>query len=454
MFLLFFGRVFAAFMKKVYLETYGCQMNVSDSERISTALDRDGYQITSDENSADIIILNTCSVREKAEHKLYSRVGRIRHADRPKPVIGVMGCVAQLEGETLFNKIEGVDFVLGTRAVGRIAHAINETIRTGRNFADVGEREDDYDWTVADTHRHSPYVAFLPIIEGCNKFCTYCIVPFSRGRERSFAASEIVRQVEELKKKGVTEVHLIGQNVNSYRPETDAGLENFAGKSSFSRLLRAVAATGIERIKFTTSFPRDFRSDIVDAIEENENLCNWVHLPVQSGSNRVLKLMKRGHTMENYFEKIDRLRSSHRDIALTTDIIVGFPGETDADFLESVKMVEYCCFDMAYIFKYSPRPGTPAFDMLDNVSAAEKTLRFMELEKTQKRIQNNRLQRYINQSLKVLAEGVSSRSEFGLTGHSTCHKIVNFQGSREMLGRVVNVRITEVKTNSLFGEVN
>jgi tRNA-2-methylthio-N6-dimethylallyladenosine synthase len=440
-------------MKKVYLETFGCQMNVSDSERISTTLVRDGFEMTETEALADVVIINTCSVREKAEHKLYSRVGRIRKAARTKPVVGVMGCVAQLEGETLFKKIEGVDFVLGTRAVGRVSAAINETVRTGETYLDVGEREADYDWTVADTHRHSPYVAFLPIIEGCNKFCTYCIVPFSRGRERSFSAKDIVDQVIDLRDKGVREVHLIGQNVNSYRPETADGLGGFAGKSAFSQLLRAVAATGIERIKFTTSFPRDFRSDIVDAIEEHENLCNWVHLPVQSGSNRVLKAMKRGHTIEKYLEKIDRLRSSSRDIALTTDIIVGFPGETEADFLDSVKMVEYCGFDMAYIFKYSPRPGTPAFDMTDDVSPAEKTLRFMELEQTQKRIQNKRLQRYLNQTLKVLPERISSRTEDGLTGHSTCHKIVNFKGHKDMLGRVVDVRIREIKANSLFGEV-
>ena len=441
-------------MKKVYLETFGCQMNVSDSERVSTALARDGFEMTRDETAADVVIINTCSVREKAEHKLYSRVGRIRHAAKKKPVIGVMGCVAQLEGETLFKKIEGVDFVLGTRAVGRVSAAINETVRTGRNVLDVGEREDNYDWTVADTHRHSPYVGFLPIIEGCNKFCTYCIVPFSRGRERSFRASEIIRQVNELRQKGVREVHLIGQNVNSYRPETDSGLEGFEGKSAFSRLLRGVAATGMERIKFTTSFPRDFGSDIVDAIEENENLCNWVHLPVQSGSNRVLRLMKRGHTIESYFAKIDRIRSSSRDFALTTDIIVGFPGETDADFRDTVKMVEYCGFDMAYIFKYSPRPGTPAYEMRDNVSPVEKTLRFLELEKVQKHIQNNRLQRYVNKVLKVLVEGVSSRAANGLTGHSTCHKVVNFEGPADLLGKVVNVKITEIKANSLFGEVD
>ncbi len=429
-------------------------MNVSDSERISTALARNGYEMIPDETSADIVIFNTCSVREKAEHKLYTRVGHIRHAAGKKPVVGVMGCVAQLEGETLFKKIEGVDFVLGTRAVGRVSDAVGESLRSGKKVLDVGEREEDYDWTVADTHRHSPYVAFLPIIEGCNKFCTYCIVPFSRGRERSFSASDIVEQVLSLKSQGVQEVHLIGQNVNSYRPDSETGLEGLTGKSAFTRLLRAVAATGIERIKFTTSFPRDFRDEIVDAIEENENLCNWIHLPVQSGSNRVLAVMKRGHTIEKYFKQIDRVRSSHRDIALTTDIIVGFPGETEADFLDTVKMVEYCGFDMAYIFKYSPRPGTPAFEMADDVSPAEKTLRFMELERIQKLSQNRRLQRYLNKTLKVLVESLSSRTVNGLMGHSTCHKIVNFQGPESLLGKIANVRITEIKANSLFGELH
>lgn len=427
-------------------------MNVSDSERIATTLARDGFEMTADESTADVVIFNTCSVREKAEHKLYTRVGHIRHATRKKPVVGVMGCVAQLEGETLFKKIEGVDFVLGTRAVGRVSQAVNETLGGRSDYVDVAEREDEYDWTVADTHRHSPYVAFLPIIEGCNKFCTYCIVPFSRGRERSLPASEIVRQVLELRQKGVKEVHLIGQNVNSYRPETDVGLENFAGKSPFSRLLRAVAATGIERVKFTTSFPRDFRDDIVEAIEEHENLCNWVHLPVQSGSNRILRHMKRGHTVESYMRKIDRLKASSRDIALTTDIIVGFPGETEADFLDTVRLVEYSGFDMAYIFKYSPRPETPAFALADSVSPAEKTLRFLELENVQKRLQSKSLRRYLKRSLKVLVEGRSSRSESGLTGHSTCHKVVNFEGPADMLGKIVNVKITEIKSNSLFGE--
>jgi len=440
-------------MKKVYLETFGCQMNVSDSERVATSLASKGFEITPNEDSADIVLINTCSVREKAESKLYTRVGRIRKSRSVMPVVGVMGCVAQLEGETLFDKIEGVDFVIGTRAVGRVADAIEKVYDGVEQVSDLGERENDYDWSVSDSQRHSPYVAFVPIIEGCNKFCTYCIVPFSRGREVSLPASTIVRNVLELRRQGVKEIHLIGQNVNSYRPTTDSGMELFQGATPFSRLLRAVSATGIERIKFNTSFPRDFHPDIIDAINENENLCNWVHLPVQSGSDRVLKLMKRGHTIDSYFKKIDKLKESARDVALTTDIIVGFPGETEADFEQTKRAVEYCGFDMAYIFKYSPRPGTPAFEMEDDVTLGEKKLRFMDLERVQKESQNKRLQRYLGKKVEVLAERVSSRSVKDITGHSTCHKLVNFQGSKDLIGQLVDVRIREIKANSLFGEV-
>jgi tRNA-2-methylthio-N6-dimethylallyladenosine synthase len=441
-------------MKKVYLETFGCQMNVSDSERVATSLALNGFEMTQNEEVADVILINTCSVREKAEQKLFTRVGEVRTArNGNKPVIGVMGCVAQLEGETLFEKISGIDMVVGTRAVGRVSEAIKKVLNNGPGHTDLGERDQDYDWTVADAQRHSEYVAFVPIIEGCNKFCTYCIVPFSRGREVSLPASEIIRQVLELRRQGVKEIHLIGQNVNSYRPTTDSGLESFPGKTPFSRLLRAVAATGIERIKFNTSFPRDFHPDIVDAIEESPNLCNWVHLPVQSGSDRVLKAMRRLHTIDSYFKKIDRMRNSAKDISITTDIIVGFPGETDQDFRKTVDMVEYCGFDSAYIFKYSPRPGTPAIELEDDVSAKEKTTRFRELEAVQRSIQARNLQRYLGRSVSVLAEKTSARSDNHLTGHSTCHRVVNFPGTSDMLGKIVDVTITEIKSNSLFGEL-
>ena len=440
-------------MKKVYLETFGCQMNVSDSERVATRLESDGFEITADEHSADVVLLNTCSVREKAEHKLYTRVGQIRNSKDEKTIVGVMGCVAQLEGETLFKRAQGIDFVLGTKAVGRVSDAIEKVFAGEKNIADLGERGELYDWSVADSNRLSPYVAFVPIIEGCNKFCTYCIVPFSRGREKSLAPSEIVRQVLDLKRRGLKEVHLIGQNVNSYRPQTDAGLEGFRGATAFSRLLRAVAATGIERIKFTTSFPRDFHPDIVDAINENENLCNWVHLPVQSGSNRILKAMRRGHTIESYLEKIDKIKASPRKLSLSTDIIVGFPGETLEDFADTKKIVEYCQYDSAYIFKYSPRPGTPAFELTDDVPAAEKTRRFRELEEAQRSGQKTVFESYLNTVVKVLVEKKSVKNEFEVSGHTTCQKVVNFEGGAALLGQIVDVRISECKSNTLFGVI-
>ena len=440
-------------MKKVYLETYGCQMNVSDSERVATSLEMQGFEITPDENSADIVLINTCSVREKAEQKLYTRVGRIRNSDGKKPMVGVLGCVAQLEGETLFQRSAGIDFVVGTKAVARVGEAIENVLLGQKQIVDLGEREFDYDWSVAKSQQHSPFVAFVPIIEGCNKFCTYCIVPFARGRERSLTAAEIVRQVLDLRRRGVKEVHLIGQNVNSYRPPSDAGLEAFAGETPFAKLLRAVAATGIERVKFTTSFPRDFHPDIVDAINENENLCNWVHLPVQSGSDRVLKAMRRGHTIASYKSRIDKIKDSPRQIALTTDIIVGFPGETEDDFNDTVDLVEYCGFDSAYIFKYSPRPGTPAYEMEDDVAPEEKTRRFRYLESVQRAKQNVMLQRYLGSTVDVLAEKTSAKSDEHLSGHSTCHKVVNFKGPAEKAGELFNVKIREIKANSLFGEV-
>ncbi|MGD9589725.1 MAG: tRNA (N6-isopentenyl adenosine(37)-C2)-methylthiotransferase MiaB [Pyrinomonadaceae bacterium] len=439
-------------MKKVYLETFGCQMNVSDSERVATALSSRGFEMTGREDQADIVLINTCSVREKAEQKLYTRVGEIRKGRIHKPIVGVLGCVAQLEGETLFRKIEGIDAIVGTRAVGRISEVIGRVLDGEDEVTDLGERERDYDWSVTDEQRHSPHVAFVPIIEGCNKFCTYCIVPFSRGREISLSASAIIRNVLELKRSGVREVHLIGQNVNSYKPDSDSGLEAFAGKTPFSRLLRAVAATGIERIKFNTSFPRDFHADIVDAIEENENLCNWVHLPVQSGSDRILRMMKRGHSVDKYLKKIDRIATSERDIAVTTDIIVGFPGETEDDFQGTIDLVNTVKYDAAYIFKYSARPGTPAYEMDDDVTPETKTRRFLELQEHQRSIQKARLSRYVGQVLKVLVEKPAARFGHQVSGHSTCHKVVNFEGPANLIGQIVDVRVTEVKSNSLFGQ--
>ena len=255
-----------------------------------------------------------------------------------------------------------------------------------------------------------------------------------------------------LRRQGVKEIHLIGQNVNSYRPKTDAGFENFKGATAFSRLLRAVAATGIERLKFTTSFPRDFHPDIVDAIVENENLCNWVHLPVQTGSNEILRAMRRGHTIEDYLKKIEKIKNANRDISISTDIIVGFPSETAQNFRDTLKLAEICEFDSAYIFKYSPRPGTPAYGMADDVSPEEKTERFLELEAIQKRNQFNALNRMMGKTVEVLAEKKSNKNVVDLSGHTTCHKVVNFKGLTEDLGQLKQIRITTVKSNTLYGQ--
>src|SRR5205085_236946 len=368
----------------VYLETIGCQMNVADSERAGVRLRAAGYELSPSPEAADVIIFNTCSVRERAAHKVFTRIGEVRRRRiGSEPIVGVMGCVAQLEGASIFDDSPSVSVVAGTRATDRLPELIARALNGERRVIDLDERAVGEVWDVPATARASKYVAFVPIIEGCNKFCTYCIVPYSRGREKSREASDIIAEINELRRHGYREIHLIGQNVNSYRPRTESGLEKIKGATPFCRLLRAVAATEMERIKFTTSFPRDFHPDIVAAIDEHDNLCEWIHLPAQSGSDRVLRAMRRGHTASDYLKRIDAIRSARRQMSITSDIIVGFPGETDADFRDTMKLVEQVGYDGLYIFKYSERPGTPAARLDDDVSREEKTARFLELEQAQ-----------------------------------------------------------------------
>jgi tRNA-2-methylthio-N6-dimethylallyladenosine synthase len=428
-------------------------MNVADSERAATGLRASGYDLCQSPEEADVVLLNTCSVREKAERKVYTRIGELRSARPGKQdlLVGVMGCVAQLEGEAVFEHASSVNMVIGTRATDRIPILIERARDGQKRVLDLDERGAEDSWDVSPVERHSPHVAFIPIIEGCNKFCSFCIVPYSRGRERSRPASEIVAEVNKLQALGYKEIHLIGQNVNSYRPRVEDGLEGFPGATPFCRLLRAVAATGLQRIKFTTSFPRDFHPDIVSAIEENPNLCDWVHLPVQSGSDRILKLMRRGHKRSDYLARIERVKGSSRRLALTSDIIVGFPGETDEDFQQTVELVKQCEYDSLYIFKYSKRAGTPAAEFEDNVPENEKTARFLELERVQRVAQEKIYKSYVGRKLSVLAERQSSRSDKDLSGHSTCHKVVNFEGDSSLEGEIVDVLVTAAKTNSLYG---
>lgn len=428
-------------------------MNVADTERAATRLSEAGYDLSSSSQTADVVIFNTCSVRARAEQKVFTRIGEVRHSRHGKePLIGVMGCVAQLEGESIFDQSPSVNMVIGTRATDRLPSLIERALGGEERTLDLGERGSDDDWNVSMVERHSPYVAFVPIIEGCNKFCSYCIVPYSRGRERSRRASDVIREVSSLRDEGYAEVHLIGQNVNSYRPASTEGLERFEGATPFSRLLRAVAATRMERIKFTTSFPRDFHRDIVAAIDEHENLCNWVHLPVQSGSDRVLRAMRRGHKAADYLRRVEAIKSARRHIALTSDIIVGFPSETAEDFDATMRLVEACQYDALYIFKYSLRLGTPAAKLPDDVAGEEKTERFLALEQLQRRIQGNIYANYVGREVSVLVEGESAKSASDMTGHSTCHKVVNFRGTSELAGKSVRVRVKEAKTNSLYGE--
>ena len=439
--------------KRVYIETFGCQMNVADSERASTKLREAGYELVGSSESADVVIFNTCSVRARAAQKVFNRIGEVRKArNGNEPTIGVMGCVAQLEGSALFDHSSSINLVVGTTATDRLPSLIESARESQQQIIDVGERAEGELWKVSNVERHSPYVAFVPIIEGCNKFCSFCIVPYSRGREKSRSASDIVAEVNRLRTLEYKEVHLIGQNVNSYRPKSEAGLEMSRGATPFCRLLRAVAETGMERIKFTTSFPRDFHPDIVSAIEEYSNLCDWVHLPVQSGSDRILKAMRRGHNSADYFRRVESVKNSRRRLALTSDIIVGFPGETDEDFEKTMGLVEKCEYDGLFIFKYSRRRGTPAAQLPDDVTEEQKKVRFLELEARHRELQQGIYNRYIGRQVSVLVEKESARSARDMTGHSSCHKVVNFNGGGTRPGDVVNVRITESKVNSLYGQ--
>jgi len=441
---------------KVYIETFGCEMNVADTERAATGLRKAGYEMTASAETADVVLLNTCSVRERAERKIFRRIGEVRKLASPtrkRPMIGVMGCVAQLEGPSVFRNSPAIDMVIGTRATDRISSLIERVQDGEKSVIDLDERQEGEVWEISPAERRSPYVALVPIIEGCNKFCSFCIVPYSRGREKSRSAQEIVAEVRSLRFLGYKEIHLIGQNVNSYRPKSQAGLEAYAGATPFSRLLRAVADTGTERIKFMTSFPRDFHPDIVSALEEFPNLCDWIHLPVQSGSDRILRAMRRGHNSSDYLRRVEGIKKSTRRLSLTSDIIVGFPGESEQDFEETMRLVRASEYDGLFIFKYSKRAGTPAEKFEDPVSETEKTRRFLALEELQESIQNRIYNDYVGRRVSVLVEKQSARSANDMMGHSTCQKVVNFPSGATEAGQIVNVLISQAKPYSLYGEV-
>ncbi len=454
-------------MKKLYLETYGCQMNVHDSEKAVYALSTDGYEMTETPDDADLILLNTCMVREKAAQKVFSRIGELRSqhlkkaAHKSLPIFGVMGCVAQAEAERMFERSQDVRLVLGTQAIAKLPELVSQLEQGFPRAIDVRLSKDADFFDLKPDARRTEHIAYITITEGCNKFCSFCIVPFTRGRERSRPADSIVEEAKQLAQLGYKEIQLLGQNVNSYgltgwlgNPHTKTNPNQAASLVTFAQLLERVAKeSGIPRIKFTSSYPRDFGADVIAVIEQYENLSKWVHLPVQSGSDRILRAMRRGYTRREYLEKISLMKESAHDFSLTSDIIVGFPGETEEDFNETLSLVAEVEYDGLYMFKYSPRPKTPASTYQDSVPEELKTERFLKLQELQARIQKRRYERYLGKTVEVLVEGTSARSTEDLTGHTACNKIVNFPGSADLIGNLVKVKIDEIRVNSLRGTV-
>jgi tRNA-2-methylthio-N6-dimethylallyladenosine synthase len=438
-------------------------MNVHDSEKASYALAQLGYEAASQPAEADLILLNTCMVREKAARKVFSRIGGLK-ADRKKsgndlPIFGVMGCVAQAEAERLFESSPEIRLVVGTQSIGKLATLVEQLEQGFPRAIDVRLSKDADFFELEAQARQTEHIAYITITEGCNKFCSFCIVPFTRGRERSRHAHKIVEEAKQLARQGFKEVHLLGQNVNSYglsgRQHRQVAINStnlVTEEITFAELLDRVAKeSGIPRIKFTTSYPRDFSSDIVSVIEDNDNLCEWVHLPPQSGSDRVLRAMRRGYTRAEYLEKIKMLKRSSRDFSITGDIIIGFPGESEDDFSETLSLVAEVEYDGLYIFKYSPRPKTPAAAYTDSVSEDVKTERFLRLQELQNRIQKVRYQRYLGRIVEVLVEKRSVRSASDLTGHTRSNNVVNFPDLGNQFGELIKVQIVETTQHSLKG---
>jgi tRNA-2-methylthio-N6-dimethylallyladenosine synthase len=433
-----------------FIETFGCQMNVLDSERAGAQLQARGYVWTEKVSEADLILFNTCAVREKAAEKVYARIGHLRRCKKPGALIGIMGCVAQAEGKRIFDQAPDIHLVVGTQALQELGTLLDR-LESGEKQA-ISVRtpnRPEFD-EILPAQRRMRHIGYVTIMEGCDKFCTFCIVPFTRGRERSRSAESILREIRALAAFGYQEIQLLGQNVNSYgmgrRIEGDA-------RVSFAELLRLVASTSsVPRIKFTTSHPRDFGLEIVRALEDHSNLCPWVHLPPQSGSDRILAAMNRGYTSGDYLRKIEMIRQARREINITGDIIIGFPGETEEDFRQTISLVKEAQFDGLYIFKYSPRPGTVSLKWGDAVPKEVKADRFLRLQQLQQEIQHRGDRRYLGKSIDVLVEGKSAKSDEHWTGHSACHKVVNFSSCLSDLdGSIVMVEVTRINQHSLFG---
>jgi tRNA-2-methylthio-N6-dimethylallyladenosine synthase len=435
--------------KQVYIETYGCQMNEHDTERILRLLERAHYGETKDPQEADVILINTCSVREKPEHKVYSALGRFKRLKEKRGVvIGVAGCVAQQEGNRLLDKIPYLDVVIGTHAIPMLPQLLQKIEVSGERVCETGfDSEGNYLKTVLPQEPGHRIRSYVTIMQGCDHFCSFCIVPFVRGREQSRPSREVIEEVEHLAEMGVKEVCLLGQNVNGY----GKGLKE---EVRFSELLHRInEIEGLDRIRFTTSHPRDLSEELIQAYSNLSKLCEHIHLPFQSGSNKILQAMHRGYTKEAYLEKIDRLKKACPPVTITADVIVGFPGEEERDFEETLDLIQRVRFDDLFSFKYSPRKGTRAARFTDQVEERVKQERLFILQEIQREITFQKNQEWEGRLEEVLVEGRSKQGAQDVTGRTRSNKIVNFEGDMKLVGTMVSVRIIEAYPHSLRGEI-
>ena len=433
--------------KTFYLETFGCQMNVHDSEKVVGTLLAEGYRRVESVDEAGLILYNTCSIRDKAEQKVFHRLADFRKLQDQGKRFGVLGCVAQQEGEKIFERAPHVALVCGSASYRNLPQMLVQ-IEAGNRATGLDDRQTDQAFETEFTARSNPHRGYITIIEGCDKFCAFCVVPYTRGKERSRTSASVLDEARRMAGEGYTEIQLLGQNVNSYRDPS--------GRMSFAELLAAVGEVpGIRRVRFTTSHPRDFTREIVQAIDAVPTLCDHVHLPVQSGSSRVLAVMAREYTREQYLERIAWLQGTRRDISLTTDLIVGFPGETEADFDQTLSLVDEAAYDSAFIFKYSPRPNTPAIAMPDSIPEAEKSRRLAVLQERQREVATRRNARHVGQILEVMVEGRNeARGQW--IARTSQNKVCNFTAPdalQPLVGSYREVRVTRSFPNSLVGEM-
>ena len=434
--------------KKYFIKTYGCQMNVHDSEEIKKILENLGYTEIEDYEQADLIILNTCAIRENAHDKVFGFLGRCKHLKKTNKdlILGLCGCMAQEENvvKEIREKHKYIDIVFGTHNMNELPDMLMNFY--GKQSINVYSKEGDVIEFGNLYKRDSKITAWVNIMYGCDKFCTYCIVPYTRGKQRSRKSEDILKEVKELKEQGYKEITLLGQNVNAYGKDLDGEIE-------FSKLLEKVSDIGIERIRFVTSHPWDFTDKMIDVIASRENIMPYIHLPLQSGSNKILKLMGRRYTKEEYLELFNKIRNKVKNSSITTDIIVAFPGETEEDFNDTLDVVNTCKYDGAFTFIYSPRENTPAAKMKNDLTEAEKEDRLHRLNELVNKYSKESNERMLNTIQKVLVIGVSEKDSNKVCGYTKNMKLVNVTAPMDTIGQIINVKITDAKSFSLDGEI-